>query len=144
MLRRMVYLAIKELSTVAEDVIIVTSSLTKDMTGREEAYCANAIRALCMITDATMLQAIERYMKQAIVDKSHSVSSNALVSSLVSYGGQKCPVIKSHDDDIILFGVYFQHLLKGSYDVVKRWVNEAQEMVSSDSIMVQVSLSLTS
>ena len=80
----MVYLAIKELSTVAEDVIIVTSSLTKDMTGREEAYCANAIRALCMITDATMLQAIERYMKQAIVDKSHSVSSNALVSSLVS------------------------------------------------------------
>ena len=84
MLRRMVYLAIKELSTVAEDVIIVTSSLTKDMTGREEAYCANAIRALCMITDATMLQAIERYMKQAIVDKSHSVSSNALVSSLVS------------------------------------------------------------
>ncbi|CAB3980713.1 coatomer subunit gamma-2-like, partial [Paramuricea clavata] len=82
MLRRMVYLAIKELSTVAEDVIIVTSSLTKDMTGREEAYCANAIRALCMITDATMLQAIERYMKQAIVDKSHSVSSNALVSSL--------------------------------------------------------------
>lgn len=83
-LRRMVYLAIKELSTVAEDVIIVTSSLTKDMTGREEAYCANAIRALCMITDATMLQAIERYMKQAIVDKSHSVSSNALVSSLVS------------------------------------------------------------
>ena len=81
----MVYLAIKELSTVAEDVIIVTSSLTKDMTGREEAYCANAIRALCMITDATMLQAIERYMKQAIVDKSHSVSSNALVSSLVSW-----------------------------------------------------------
>jgi coatomer protein complex subunit gamma len=87
MLRRMVYLSIKELSTIAEDVIIVTSSLTKDMTGREEGYCANAIRALCMITDATMLQAIERYMKQAIVDKSHSVSSNALVSSLVSYDG---------------------------------------------------------
>jgi coatomer protein complex subunit gamma len=31
-LRRMVYLGIKELSTIAEDVIIVTSSLTKDMT----------------------------------------------------------------------------------------------------------------
>ncbi|XP_046840338.1 coatomer subunit gamma-2-like [Xenia sp. Carnegie-2017] len=111
MLRRMVYLSIKELANVAEDVIIVTSSLTKDMTGREEAYCANAIRALCKITDATMLQAIERYMKQAIVDKNNSISSNALVSSL--------------------------HLLNGSYDVVKRWVNEAQEMISSDSIMVQ-------
>lgn len=31
----------------------------------------------------TMLQAIERYMKQAIVDKVPSVSSSALVSSLV-------------------------------------------------------------
>lgn len=32
-LRRMVYLGIKELSSLADDVIIVTSSLTKDMTG---------------------------------------------------------------------------------------------------------------
>lgn len=32
-LRRMVYLGIKELSSIADDVIIVTSSLTKDMTG---------------------------------------------------------------------------------------------------------------
>lgn len=32
-LRRMIYLGIKELSSVADDVIIVTSSLTKDMTG---------------------------------------------------------------------------------------------------------------
>lgn len=47
----MVYLGIKELSTVAEDVIIVTSSLTKDMTGREDVYRAAAIRALCSITD---------------------------------------------------------------------------------------------
>jgi uncharacterized membrane protein len=38
----------------------------------------------------------------------------------------------------ILFDIHFQHLLKDSYDVVKRWVNEAQEMVSSDSVMVQV------
>lgn len=33
-LRRMVYLGIKELSSIADDVIIVTSSLTKDMTGK--------------------------------------------------------------------------------------------------------------
>lgn len=37
-LRRLVYLGIKELSSVAEDVIIVTSSLTKDMTGKEDLY----------------------------------------------------------------------------------------------------------
>lgn len=34
-----------------------------------------------------MLQAIERYMKQAIVDKVPSVSSSALVSSLVCSWG---------------------------------------------------------
>lgn len=81
-LRRMVYLGIKELSGIAEDVIIVTSSLTKDMTGKEDLYRAAAIRALCSITDITMLQAIERYMKQAIVDRNSAVSSAALVSSL--------------------------------------------------------------
>lgn len=37
-LRRMVYLGIKELSSIADDVIIVTSSLTKDMTGIRVHY----------------------------------------------------------------------------------------------------------
>ncbi|XP_012511467.1 PREDICTED: coatomer subunit gamma-1-like [Propithecus coquereli] len=111
-LRRMCYLTIKEMSCIAEDVIIVTSSLTKDMTGKEDNYRGPAVRALCQITDSTMLQAIERYMKQAIVDRVASVSSSALVSSL--------------------------HLLKCSFDVVKRWVNEAQEAASSDNIMVQM------
>lgn len=105
-LRRMVYLGIKDLSSLADDVIIVTSSLTKDMTGKEDMYRAAAIRALCSITDATMLQAIERYMKQAIVDKNPGVSSAALVSSL--------------------------HLTKLAPEVVKRWVNEAQEAVNND------------
>ncbi|XP_059481217.1 coatomer subunit gamma isoform X2 [Neocloeon triangulifer] len=110
-LRRMVYLGIKELAGIAEDVIIVTSSLTKDMTGREDMYRAAAIRALCSITDGSMLQAIERYMKQAIVDRNAAVSSAALVSSL--------------------------HMTRFAGDVVKRWVNEAQEAMNTDSVMVQ-------
>jgi len=112
-LRRLVYLGIKELSAIAEDVIIVTSSLTKDMTGKEDCYRAAAIRALCTITDPVMLQAIERYMKQAIVDRNAAISSAALVSSL--------------------------HLSRtgGGSEVVKRWVNEVQESLSSDSVMVQ-------
>lgn len=109
--RRLVYLGIKEMSQIADDVIIVTSSLMKDMTGREDQFRGPAIRALCSITDSSMLQAIERYMKQAIVDKVHSVSSAALTSSL--------------------------HLCKTSPDIVKRWVNEAQEAVNSDNVMVQ-------
>ncbi|KAL3853564.1 hypothetical protein ACJMK2_017098 [Sinanodonta woodiana] len=110
-LRRLVYLGIKEMSKIAQDVIIVTSSLMKDMTGKEDQFRGPAIRALCSITDNTMLQSIERYMKQAIVDKNHAVSSAALVSSL--------------------------HLSKGSHEVTKRWVNEAQEAVSNDNVMVQ-------
>ncbi|XP_013792446.2 coatomer subunit gamma-2-like, partial [Limulus polyphemus] len=78
---------------------------------QEDQYRAAAIRALCKITDSGMLQAIERYMKQAIVDKNHSVSSASLVSSL--------------------------HLMRVSPDVVKRWVNEAQEAVNADNVMVQ-------
>ena len=115
----MVYLTIKEMAKIANDVIIVTSrlrtagsidphhdfkpfSLTKDMTGKEDAHRGPAIRALCSITDvcsssiflqlisfsgsqSAMLQGIERYLKQAIVDKNPSVSSAALVSSIVSY-----------------------------------------------------------
>ncbi|KAG7295527.1 hypothetical protein JYU34_021738 [Plutella xylostella] len=109
-LRRMVYLCIKELSSMAQDVIIVTSSLTKDMTGKEDLYRAAAIRALCTITDSTMLQAIERYMKQAIVDKNPAVSSAALVSAL--------------------------HLSATAPDLVRRWVGEAQEAINSDNAMV--------
>ncbi len=49
----MVYLCIKEMAKISEDVIIVTSSLTKDMTGREDQFRGPAIRALCRITDVS-------------------------------------------------------------------------------------------
>jgi coatomer protein complex subunit gamma len=81
------------------------------MTGREDAYRPPAIRALCRIIDGSMLQTIERYLKQAIVDKNPAVSSAALVSSL--------------------------HLMRKSPDVVRRWVNEVQEAVSNENHMVQ-------
>lgn len=54
-LRQMVYLAIKELAPVANDILMVTSSLTKDMNGKADVvYRSNAIRALCRITDVRM------------------------------------------------------------------------------------------
>jgi len=109
--RRLCYLTIKEMADISEDVIIVTSSLTKDMTGKDDLFRGPAIRALCKITDASMLHAIERYMKQAIVDRVSSVASAALVSSL--------------------------KLMSSSPDIVRRWVNEANEAVNSDNVMVQ-------
>mmetsp|Transcript_4245 Transcript_4245/g.12527 ORF Transcript_4245/g.12527 Transcript_4245/m.12527 type:complete len:954 (+) Transcript_4245:143-3004(+) len=112
-LRRMVYFFIKEVAETCnpDDIIIVTSSLTKDMNSNEDLFRANSIRVLAKMIDATMLGAIERYIKQAIVDKNSMVSSSALVAGV--------------------------HLLKGSPDVVRRWVNEVQEAMHSSCEMVQ-------
>ncbi|ERN17499.1 coatomer subunit gamma-2 [Amborella trichopoda] len=110
-LRRMVYLIIKELSPSADEVIIVTSSLMKDMNSKTDMYRANAIRVLCRITDGTLLGQIERYLKQAIVDKNPVVASAALVSGI--------------------------HLLQTNPEIVKRWSNEVQEAVQSRAALVQ-------
>lgn len=113
-LRRMVYLVLKELLPLAEDVIIVISCLTKDMNSKTDLYRANAIRVLCKINDVAMLGQAERYLKQAIVDREAYVASAALVSGM--------------------------HLMKGSpagVDIVKRWFSEVQSAVKSKSTMVQ-------
>jgi len=111
-LRRLVYLAIKELAHSAEEVIIVTNCLTKDINSDVDMYRANATRVLCKITDAQMVQAIERYLKQEIVDRNPYVASASLVSA---------QSLLTHN--------------KG--DVVKRWVNEVAQTVEHPSAMVQ-------
>lgn len=51
----MVYLIIKELAHTAEDVIMSTSIIMKDMSvGSDVIYRANAIRALCRIIDVCL------------------------------------------------------------------------------------------
>ena len=51
-LRRLVYLSIKELSALSENVIMATSSLMKDMNSKSELmHRANSLRALRKITD---------------------------------------------------------------------------------------------
>lgn len=104
----MVYLVIKELSHLAQDVIMVTSSIMKDMQPNLEViYRPNAIRALCRVIDGSMIQGIERFYKSAIVDRNSSISSAALVSSYHLY-----PIAK---------------------DVIRRWANEAQESLNAKS-----------
>ncbi|BGP39133.1 coatomer subunit gamma [Rhodotorula kratochvilovae] len=105
-LRQMVYLVIKELSGIAEDVIMVTSSIMKDMQPNLEViYRPNAIRALCRVIDGSMIVGVERFFKAAIVDRNTSISSAALVSSY--------------------------HLQPIARDVIKRWANEAAEAVQN-------------
>jgi coatomer protein complex subunit gamma len=115
-LRRMLYLFIKEFYVLCDfnNVIIVTSSLTKDMTCDIDLYRANALRVLSRIIDSAMLGAIERYVKQAIVDRSHAVASGALVSAIHLY--ERCP-----ENAVI----------------VRRWISETQEAVKSPNPMVQ-------
>ena len=81
------------------------------MNGKIDAFRPGAVRALCSITDPSTLMSIERYLKQAIVDKNPAVASAALISSF--------------------------HLADQAFDVIKRWVNEAQTACSSDNNMVQ-------
>jgi coatomer protein complex subunit gamma len=47
----MTYLVLKELTPMAQDVIIAISILIKDISSNQETFKANAIRVLCRITD---------------------------------------------------------------------------------------------
>eukprot|EP00732_Lithocolla_globosa_P002034 Lithocolla_globosa_v1_NODE_1195_length_2795_cov_83.101095.p1 type:complete len:873 gc:universal NODE_1195_length_2795_cov_83.101095:2725-107(-) len=105
-LRRLVYIMIKELADISEDVIIVTSSLQKDTIDR-----ANSIRALCRITDSSLISSSERFLKQAIVDKNPHVSSAALVSAI--------------------------HFHNANKDTVKRWANEVADVTERGHVMNQ-------
>merc|ERR1711881_114819 len=100
------------MSSMTENAFIITQSLTKDMNGKNDSFRGSSVRALCSIMDSSTIMSIERYMKQAIVDKSPHVASAALVSA-------------------------FHLARKGQQDTVKRWVNEAQEATSTDNTMVQ-------
>jgi coatomer protein complex subunit gamma len=110
-LRRMVYMCIKDICPGSDEVIIVTSSLMKDMNSKVDLYRSNSVRVLCKIIDSSLLAQIERYLKQAIVDKSPVVASAALVGALQLYTNNP--------------------------DIVKRWVNEIQEAVQNRNSMVQ-------
>lgn len=112
-LRRLTYIGIKALSQQAENVYVVTSSLTTDVnsTRDDPTIRVSALRALCQISDVSTFKSIEEYLKQSVVDK-HPVVASAAISSLIR--------IDQVNDDI-----------------VKRCTNEIQEALKSDSPMVQ-------
>lgn len=112
-LRRLVYILIKEVAAKIDpdESLIVVSCLSKDMTSQTDLFRANAIRVLSKIMDPTMLAQIERFLKQALVDQNPFVMSSTLVAG--------------------------QHLYKVAPDLVKRWVNEVQEAMTSSSRMAQ-------
>ena len=110
-LRRLIYLMIKELRVESDSSLIVVSCLSKDMVSKMDLFRANSIRVLASIMDASMVQQMERFLKQAIVDKNPFIMASALCAG--------------------------QHIFVTSPDVVKRWVNEIQEALTNKSKMVQ-------
>lgn len=109
-LKQMIYLAIKELVPLTDNVIMGTSVLMRDVQQSHASveaalYRPQALRALCRILDAGAVEGMDRLMRTAIVDKDESVASAALVSSY--------------------------HLLGIARDSVKRWATEIQEACGS-------------
>lgn len=105
-LKQMVYLAIKELVPLTDNVIMGTSVLMRDVQQKSSTmdsrlYKPMALRALCSILDASAVESMDRLMRSSIVDRDGFVSSAALVSSY--------------------------HLLEISRETVKRWSNEVSE-----------------
>lgn len=67
------------------EVFIVVSSLTKDMNSTEYAFKANSMKVLAKIIDMENLPAIERYLRQAILDKNEYVQKGALISGIILF-----------------------------------------------------------
>lgn len=110
----------------------------KDMNSKTDMYRANAIRVLCRITDGTLLTQIERYLKQAIVDKNPAVASAALVSGVhllqvLLLVGVHALVTHFLLDLCLISFIYKQT----NPEIVKRWSNEVQEAVQSRAALVQ-------
>ncbi|SCU86886.1 LADA_0E00826g1_1 [Lachancea dasiensis] len=103
-LRQAVYLAIKELSSVSEDILMATSSIMKDVQNGSDMIKPNAIRSLTRVLDESTAFSAERLFKSAVVSKHPSISSAALVSSY--------------------------HLLPVAESTVKRYSNETLEAVA--------------
>ncbi|GEQ69128.1 hypothetical protein JCM33374_g2799 [Metschnikowia sp. JCM 33374] len=104
-LRQLVYLTIKELSSTSQDILMVTSSIMKDIQSGDVIYKPNAIRTLSKVLDPTTVSASERLFRNCLVDKNPIVSSAALISSY--------------------------NLLPIAKDVVKRFTNETLETIQS-------------
>ncbi|KAH7820893.1 Coatomer subunit gamma (CopG) [Monocercomonoides exilis] len=81
-LHRLLFLACKSLRPSQDNVIIVTSSLTKDITSETPGFRANALRVLAQIVDNSFLLQVEKYFQAALVDPSSEVASASLLACI--------------------------------------------------------------
>ena len=97
----------------------MVSSLTKDINSTEYSFKANSMKVLAKIIDTGNLPAIERFLRQALLDKNEYVQKGALISGII--------------------------LFNKATDNIKKWSNDIQDKLNAtDSHIVYLSLVLMS
>jgi coatomer protein complex subunit gamma len=89
------------------EVFIVVSSLNKDMNSTEYSFKANSMKVLSKIIGTEELPVIERYLRQAILDKNEYVQKGALISGIILFN--KAP------------------------ENIKKWSNDVQDKLNSSN-----------
>jgi len=94
-IHRLLVLLLKQIPVNSHDAIIITHSLSKDITGSESSLQGHAIRCLCSLLDASNVLALERFLKLAIVSPIPYTSSAAICGALrIIEGGRKEAVLR--------------------------------------------------
>lgn len=94
-IHRLLILLLKQIKINSHDAIIVTHSLSKDITGDETIQQGHAIRCLCSLLDASNVLTLERFLKAAIVSSVPYTASSALCGALrIIEGGRKDAVLR--------------------------------------------------
>ncbi|CAD8045387.1 unnamed protein product [Paramecium sonneborni] len=103
-LRRMIYLMIKEFKD-ENSMYVVISCLAKDITSKNDLFRINALRTLPYVLDQSNLVQLDRYLKNAILEKSQPISSAALIAGL--------------------------QIFRISSDFIRKWTNEVADRLNS-------------
>jgi len=81
LLRRLMYIVLKELAPLAEGKIMIISSIMKDLSSKFASQRVCALRAISKVANDQIIPSYERYIRQGFVDKDPSIASAALVTA---------------------------------------------------------------
>lgn len=84
---------------------VVISCLTKDINSKNDLFRMNALRTLPLVLDQSNLVQLDRYLKNAILDKAQPISSAALIAGL--------------------------QIFRISPDFIRKWANEVADRLNS-------------
>ena len=92
---RLLVLLLKQIPVSSHDAIIITHSLSKDITGSESHLQGHAIRCLCNILEASSVLALERFLKLAVVSTHQYTASASICGALkIIEGGRKEAILR--------------------------------------------------